>query len=302
MEGGLAGSAVGSEMAAMFEWAILPAMRECYHKENLAGECKAFAAQIGLEPHMWPLVHVPAFISVDSAKIHPHMRKLITAPRWPLETLENMRKECLSSKLGIRDLPERIEPAMRPPPPVVMSLQDWQPQRQRLADEQRAEQQKQARLLAAVQAYVEEHEVDPWQEELWKLAGWKKGHMCVLLEQWMPLSAVSPDLHSPVEHMVGTLKREVHEKILDADQNDPRLKTGKVYQQFILEAVAKRGNSEKGRKHIAGSVRKLPFICRILAAQQGEVLKLTYSFGGADAKEYEVRGTAGGWIRESKWT
>ena len=310
-DGLLAGSVVSSEMAAMFEFAILPTIREDYLGPDYEKDCKDFAALIGLEEHMWPLVHVPDFFSADSAKIHARMRKMIAAPRHPLAQLENMRRECLSTVLGIprAELPQCIEPRMQPapPPPPHTSLQQWAAGSRGAAAAEAAaaearEEQRAARLKAALAAYIEREGVEPWQHELWQLSKWRIGHVCLLLEQWMPLSAVSPDIHSPVEHMVGTLKRDVHERVLNEDPNDPSLKKGKTYQHFIRRAVASRGNSPAGDVHIAGSVRKLPYICEILAADKGKKLTFVYSFGGALAKEYVVRGTAGGYIFDSKWT
>lgn len=102
--------------------------------------------------------------------------------------------------------------------------------------------------------------------------------------------------------MVGTNKRYVRIRVLDWDQNDAALMKGRTYQQLIEEAVELRGNGAAGLAHIQGSVRKLPCICRILAAEAGEQLTIRYAFGGGPEKDWAVRGTGGGWIKESKWT
>lgn len=317
MQGGLAGSIVASEMAAMFEFAILPKVRSYYAAPNtpqFEQQCKDFGAQIGLPARDWPLVHVPAFLSIDNATIHAHMRKLIAAPRVPPSRLEADRRAVLGQLVG--ELPAQIEPrftdpqpAPQPPPlPRAANLTDPTTHRE-LAQYRRAqleaqlEDTRQRRLQQELeQRRRADPRADPWDLYLWREAQWRPGMRCILLEQWQPLSKVSPELHCTVEHMVGTSKRFVKEGVLNWDQSDAALLKGVTYQQLVLQAVEQRGNGPAGLKHIRGSVRKLPVIARILAAERGAPLVIRYARGGAAAKDWEVKGTAGGWIQDSRWT
>jgi hypothetical protein len=146
--------------------------------------------------------------------------------------------------------------------------------------------------------------------DLWLLTQWKESIMmpefcCLLPQQFMPLSKVSPDLHNCAEHMVGTLKSDVRRQLLDSDLNNPELWKGRAYQAMLLDAVRERGNGPSGLNHVRRSVEKWPCTCAILAADEDEEVTLHYIFGKPGPNKqsvHVVKGTAGQWIRISKWT
>ena len=304
------GAVVASELAAMLDFAILPTIASHYEQldeAELIRRCKSMAARLGLPEYEWPRIHVPCFISIDGASIHPHMRQLMAAPRASLPLQQQLRQQALLDKLQLQldDLPKRIEPDIVPPPPVAAAnLQELrQPgARAARAAEEAQQRERRAALLQKLQDYRSEHKEDPWLRELWNRARYDPRYRCIPPELWMPLSKVSPDLHSPVEHMIGTIKRAILAAMLAQDLHSETLRKGKAYQEMIDKVVAERGNGEQGRHHIQGSVRKLPFICQILAAAEGVELQFQYAFGGAEEKTHIVRGTAGKWIPDSKWT
>ena len=296
-------------MAAMLDFAILPAIAKKYAelpKEELITRCKKMAQQLGMPEYEWPRIHLPAFISIDGATIHPLGRQLMAAPRASLARQQEVRREALLDKLQLQldDLPSRIEPDIMPAAVPAATNLTGMTQADRAA--QAAQDAQQQRLRALLQlklrAYRRTHKEDPWLRALWEMARFDPRYMCVPPEQWMPLSLVSPDLHSPVEHMVGTLKYMIRILMIEGDLHRPELRKGKAYQEMIDQAVAERGNGAEGRHHIAGSVRKLPHICHILAAEQGVDVEIEYAFGGGQAQLYKVPGTAGRWIRDTKWT
>ena len=146
------------------------------------------------------------------------------------------------------------------------------------------------------------------QRTLRQLANERKEARVLLPQQFMPLVKTTPDIHCPVEHMIGTLKAKVKQKawehVMDADLYDAA-----VWQRWLNEAVAEYGNGVNGRKHISGSFRKQKCICEILRTPQGEfvVVKFVFGDGGANPtgrkrSEWEVAGTGGGWIPVAKWT
>lgn len=317
MEGGDAQALVAAEKAAMLEWAILPSIKKFYEGPDFLAKCKQVAADLGLPAREWPRVQLPCTLSLDWATIHPHGRKSCVAPRLPSAELKRIKTEAIKEQFELEfppDLPAHEQPTRNPTDlraaglrdhltPEEQAVQDHEKQLRLNAFKRDQEVQKvQQKLDAALQKYEEEHKEDWWLRQLWDLSTWHPACLCVLPEQWMPLAKVSGDLHSPVEHMVGTVKHEVHEMMLDMDLNSPDLKLGRTYQDMILKAVAERGNGERGSKHIQGSVRKLPCICKILAAEKGQIVTLHYEFSDLRAKVHRVPGTAGAWIRDTKWT
>lgn len=165
-----------------------------------------------------------------------------------------------------------------------------------------------------VQALLEKYKRESggtgfWEEHMWLLALEQHGWVCLLPQQFMPLSENSGDLHCPPEHMVGTTKHTVREHLLDMELSDPALWKGLTYQDLIDQVVHERGNGERGLKHIRRSVEKWPHVAAILAAEKTETLQLRYTFGDGGSNErggkrevHEVQGTAGEWIPDTKWT
>jgi hypothetical protein len=126
----------------------------------------------------------------------------------------------------------------------------------------------------------------------------------IIPHQYMPLCPITPDIHSVVEHMVGTLKGWVSQKLLAMDLDSDEVLLGSTYQGLIWKAVQERGNGQAGREHIQGSLRKWVHILEILSAEKGQELKIPYDFSKGKMRgqqEHLVQGTAGDWPPH-KWT
>lgn len=165
-------------------------------------------------------------------------------------------------------------------------------------------------MKKAVRRYEAQRGVQFWPEQMWELARTQPaGWLCLHPRQFMPLCECTGDLHCTAEHFVGTTKHGVRELLLDMDLSDPALWKGKTLQDLIEQVVRARGTGERGRKHIGRSVEKWPHVAAILAAEKTETLQLRYTFGDGGSNEsggkrevHEVKGTAGEWIRDTKWT
>lgn len=163
---------------------------------------------------------------------------------------------------------------------------------------------------------LEQHDQQPQQAEqlswmqqtLRDFANQRKDARVLLPQQFMPLVRVTPDIHMAVEHMVRTLKFAVKQQALLHMHSD-MLFYARTWQGWLEEAVEERGNGERGRKHIKRSVEKQEWVCRILRASEDDIVIVRYVFGDGGANDkgrktevWRVRGTAGGWILDSKWT
>jgi hypothetical protein len=122
-------------------------------------------------------------------------------------------------------------------------------------------------------------------------------------EQFMPLSALSPDLHSPIEHMVGTIKGKIRKWARSHDRHSPDLYSAAYWQRnvnAIMEGVA-----VGAADHCQGSITKWSNCVRIVAANKGDAVlckvspqKLAQRVG--PRKDWvldlvEEKGTGGGW-------
>lgn len=301
MEGKEAGNVVASELAAMFDLSVLPTLRAHYidpaDPQAYEDKCKAFAAQIGLPAHEWPRITLPAFLSMDWDTRHSYVRTLMSAPRMQPQELQRRQRHAYEDAFGI-STPHKVQT-------VGAAVDLREALGVGLDEEQMLERERRNALQVALSSYQAQHGVD-----LWLLTQWRDSIMlpelcCLLPQQFMPLSKVSPDMHCVVEHMVGTVKACVRQQLLDRDLNDRELWKGRAYQAMLLKAVLERGNGPRGLHHVRRSVEKWPCTCAILAADEGEDVVLHYTFGKSGPNkqsEHVVKGTAGQWIRISKWT
>jgi hypothetical protein len=196
-QGGVAGSMVSSEMAAMTEYGMLPDMdalerQSAYNRGSThQQQCALLDEQLGYnQPAYYPL-----YISLDNATIHPHARKRLLQQRVPTPEMQAVFRQ-------------RVMPLLR-------SLSDQGGLNQAITDEITVNwlfdtsvspplpwTSADAQLDRMVQVYVQLCLVCP---DLPRDA-YMFQHMTVLHHpQYMPLGPKMPDAHCPVEHPVCTL-------------------------------------------------------------------------------------------------
>lgn len=284
-EGVQARGIVASEIAAMFEFCVLPTLRRHCNPDNEADfekQCRQFAKRIGLPRDEWPRVHYPFFLSLDWDPRHAHMRKLLTTPRLSAEVQQQMLEQSAPMFLDGATLPG--------PPPVRGSSQQHD-----LATQ---------RYESALSDYYHQHGADFRLHLLWRSGLVRPWHRTLLPLQWAPLVKGTPDINQAAEHLVNSVKCSVRDQLLSYDMHSPELWKGRTYQQFVRHAVASAAGVFEGGgcHHAMRSVEKLSCTLRILAADPGEPVLVRYQFrlGGADT--HEVTGTGGKWIRDTRWT
>ena len=355
MEGKRPLGTTASEFAAFFDLHILPALREKHMSEDFDAQCEAFARdQLKLPPHLWHLVQLPAFISLDNATIHPWARKLMCQPRYSKAEVDALVRQQFEEDHGPMPDAFTLWPDDKPPLPKRVGAdsvgqspaanvrhhlrsQDQQSQeaQQRERDEYAAqlerEYQEDCRQFevlnsiylaqqAASKTAAERAGDAHWLRDcMRKLANRLKRMRVLLPQQFMPLVPVTPDLHSPVEHMVRTLKCFVRQLARDHMHSDELYDASK-WQEWNDLAVRSRGSDRDangnvvGNMHVKRSVEKQYCICQILATPAGQKLIVKYTFGDGGANDkagkprggkttrWEVIGTGGGWILIAKWT
>lgn len=136
---------------------------------------------------------------------------------------------------------------------------------------------------------------------------------CRLLypQQGQPLSAKTPEMNMPAEHMVRTIKCRIRKFMVSVqwnEKNNAELLLAKTYQKWLFELENGDLNAS-GIWQVKRSVAKMPCAAKILAAEKGESVFVNYTFRlkhalpeGQKEKLYEVKGTAGAPIRNGRWT
>lgn len=318
-KGTQAQSMVASELAAMFTFAVLPTLREHYFQQNSGHQgwqdyearCTGFAAYLGIPPEEQLRITLPFAISMDWDKRHTWVRQFIASPGRC-----DAAREALDATIQAEHCIAFSHQQMQHHQAQVGGTAGLACDLRELLSVRRAVPEPRTRIfgsLAEVSSRRQAVEADYLMitgKDMYLQARHSKSRnvaefITAIPEQFMPLEKISPDIHSPVEHMVGTLKRAVRERILDSDLNDDALWHGRTYQQYIQDAVHERGNGPAGSHHITSSVVKQRIICQILGAPAGKELRVEYCFGdpGEDKQTWHtVKGTAGSWIRDTKWT
>lgn len=307
VEGVEARSIVASEMVSMMRLKVLPDMLSCYSPDDPIAFhklCRDFAVQIGLEPRDFVHVFYPFFISMDWDPRHGQFREYMCGMSLRQADWDAMRSDWLTE-----DFPD-----IWPPRAAKRQCVDAQTGAVH-SREAPSEEERRTAVQQVQQALVEwsaTHDgIDYYSWRRWHAARTDPRLRTLLPEQLHPLAKTTPDLNSPVEHAVGTLKHEIREMLLQHDMHDRALWKGPLYFQFIEQAMQKRLLGENGRHHIGGSVRKLPCIAKILAADKGESLVIEHVFGTKPGEpvrapgpkdRYQVKGTGGEWIRDTRWT
>ncbi len=317
-------SITSAEFAAMLDLAILPALQSFYliwHPPLMPGEvdygfyawqCRQFAAELGLPVTKWNKVFLPAYISLDHAKIHVWARKTCFAPRQPAAKQSLAVAQRYNNDFGLL-APDDFDLFAPPPGPddnaavqgVVNMLaglgqaQQPQPPAQPTINQLRA-----GIMRETLQEYTQG---DPdgccWvQNTLHALSVDMAGMMCLLPQQIMPLVEVTPDIHSPIEHLVATVKWNVRKRLLEFDVADELLFKGRTFQDWLNEAVLEFCNGEKGRRHMRGSIDKQKCICQLLRTAERVPVEVEFTFGGCKTSVHTVKGSGGAWISDPKWT
>lgn len=333
----------------MLDLVILPTLRAYYMGPDYEARCDRFATErLKLPKSDQHKVQLPAFISWDSAPVHYYGHQLMLSPRQSDEKVSQLIAEAYEragragawgtgvvgsvqapTDFNITDVfPERGAPRqpLGPETTNVTHVAHDLTQRSAGAGGRREAAQlpvrstsvrevEDARLRRLMQERLARWAIanggGSWVDlQLRRIGIWLPGMICLLPQQIMPLPRVCPDIHCPVEHLVGTLKHWVTTKIREERYGDSgKLYLGVTYQRWVRQAVAERGNGVSGRHHVSRSVEKQRWVCEILAAEEGAQVRCEFTFadGGenrsGDKREvWFVRGTAGGWIGDYKWT
>lgn len=310
-QGKAAQGPVASEIAAMFTFSVLPTLRQHYYDPAANGKlgswqeyqhtCARFAEELGIPLQERHRITLPFALSIDWDPRHTWLREVMASAG----RCDCLREACEEEALRehnqtildeIRELEEEL---LASAPATGQNLGEMS-QRGAMQARRTTENELQAKKDELHQLLREKRE--KMKQDLFLHAYFVKSRkdcrfITVTLEQFMPLSKVSPDLHSPIEHLVKTIKECVKSDFQDPRNSDEELRQGRTYQDFINNAVAMWGNSDSGKRHIKGSVVKQLIICRILAASKGKRFRVL------DHKKYrEVVGTGGNWIENTRYT
>lgn len=297
MTGNDAKSAVASELSAMFANSVLPWIRSFYlHQEKpLEQLCAEYCAMRGLPAHEWPSVHIPASFVIDNDPRHAAMRQYIALPRVNMvEKQQQWLGRCRDEQQAhdamhgepSQPVPQRPHVFAYQQQSEAYNLQHCDIALDRVTEASPAEFQRAKRRRdqqrsdqAVLNRFAAEHGgVDLYQVHVWVHARTDSRYLCVRPEQWAVHPANTPEMNSPAEHMVKTLKEYVHGQMTDAHCNLAVLKRGCEYQQWIQDAVQQRGNGDTGRWQIMRSVEKLSCIHRILSAPTDAEIEVQFIF------------------------
>lgn len=313
MEGTKPKSTVSSELAAMFSHVVLPTLQRHYYDEHNPNwrmdyqkRCYNFAKDMGLPENQRHKITLPCYISMDWDTKHTWVRQFIAMPGRSASARAEVEDNAFDLHLGTSsatprplsstDAATNLFESLDPPSRAAHLDKAARLHQQQDVNDRRRHHQRQFEETCG------HNMVDI---ALCCKATFDSDFVTIIPQQIMPLSKVSPDIHSPVEHMVGTIKRYVKDCLLDSDLNDTALWKGRTYQDFVNAAVMSRGNGPDGIRHVSKSVEKQKIICEILAADAGHKFNVQYTFGDPGPRkktEHQVEGTAGGWIRVTKWT
>lgn len=310
-----------SELAAMFCHSVVPKLRSYYLKDPTSAhqvkaykrKCQAFAAKLQLPKWQWPLVTLPFFISMDWDTRHTWVRQVLACPRAQDSDIGAVTQQARNANFTLphpnhnpAEMHEQRERTAsdRGGFSTVMTRHGAN---QSTLDQQRKLYRTAHGYDCELMALFDKAILEP---EVWAT---------LIFHQFMPLSKVSPDMHCPPEHAVGTCKVGVRVKLMECNFDDKELWKGLTYQTMLLDVIKEKLNGKPGLYQISRSVQKQPLICKILAAEQGEEVTLKYRFGqkryeqrgtkktsrpsrAGPADVHVVKGTGGRWIKDSKWT
>lgn len=289
-----------AELAALVDHAILPTTLEqfCDAKGVSIGSpqfdalCKQFAQSIGLED-LWPLVMYPFALSADNCQKHPWVRKLLLRPRlrdaeWNALELKLQRSQC--SYVGR----QALKAARR-------ALGDVAVSNEALVGIASLMLNTPGFCTSVLTAYEQSHGMPYKMKRLRKLMVTCPWLRIVFPHQFMPLTPITPDIHQPIEHRVLEVKVDVNKhmwKIIKDGDDTAILMLARTYQEAIIES-AQRRSGDKGKDAIAGSIRRMLLLVRVLRTNKEEyavVCKPRRLPDGTEDCTFElVQGTAGAW-------
>lgn len=289
-----------AELAALVDHAILPNTLEqfCDAKGVSIGSpqfdalCKLFAQSIGLE-HLWPLIMYPFALSADNCQKHPWVRKLLLRPRlrdteWNALEFKLQRSQCSYVER------QALKAARRMLSGVAVSHEALVGVASLLLNTP-------GFCTSVLTAYEQTHGMPYKMKRLRKLMVTCPWLRIVFPHQFMPLTPITPDIHQPIEHRVLEVKIDVNNhmwKIIKDGEDTAILMLARTYQEAIIES-AQRRSGDKGKEAIAGSIRRMLKLVRILRANKEEfavVCKPRRLPDGTEECTFElVKGTAGAW-------
>jgi len=354
MTGNDAQSAVASEITAMFEYAVFPWVRSFYVNPDLHDGksietlCKEYCKARGFPEEMWASIDIPCNFVIDNDPRHAMMRQYMAVPRDP--RLPEQKKQWLST-LQAQQSRDSQRPSPSPPATKraatlgrtasqARNLSHCDAVLDRVSDSSspaelvaaRNARTARTREQAALDRYAAKEGVDYYEHCIWQAAQADTRYIRVLPQQFADHPPNTPEMNSPAEHMVGTIKGVVKRCIIAARFDLEQLKLGSTYQKWVLDAVQERGNGAAGSWHVGRSVEKLPCIHKILAADAGDEVTVQYIFSRwaphehADEVAHDpvnnrdhgrrghpqfdkdktqvhtIKGTAGGYIGDTRFT
>lgn len=199
----------------MFDRKVLPMIQATHNpleRETFKEKCVAFAAELGFPAHEWWRITLPQFISLDHDTRHAWVFQRLSAPRVTADKLEELLAETILNVLGV------VLPAKQPAAHDLANLA--------AARDSAAVTAQRAAIMHQYQQHCDELGTNPYRERLWDLARSHPEYMCLVPEQRHPLVPNTPEMNSPAEHMVGAIKGQVREYILDMDPASPLLRRG----------------------------------------------------------------------------
>lgn len=252
-------------MAVMVETVMLAEFRKAAGEAGRGqpgntynADCAAMSEELG-KP-----VSQPFWLSMDNAKVHPHGRLRLMTPREPPPAiLAKMREQIFpllaAASSSSQDVETRFEALLLKHMPEFIAFHSTQVMSTPLAD-------------ACIKLYYELCETPGCtidRPDLFHLH-----RFCLHWDQFMPLPSLSPDLHSPIEHMVGTIKGEIKRWARGQDKHSPDLFSAAYWQAGVTGIMNKFvvGGPSCAANHCNGSITKWKNCVKIVAANKGDVV------------------------------
>lgn len=221
--------------------------------------CAAMSEELGKE------VEQPFWVSMDNAKVHPHGRlRLMTRRDPPPPILADMRKQIFplltAASMSSTDIETRFEALLlKFVPDFIASQSAPFVVSAPFAD-------------ACIELYYELCETPGCtiaRPELFHMHRYR-----LHWDQFMPLPPLSPDLHSPIEHMVGTIKGKIKRWAREQDKHSPTLFEAATWQRAVTGIMNEFvvGGVSCAANHCMGSITKWKNCVKIVAANKGDVV------------------------------
>lgn len=310
-------------------------------QEQFDAQRQAFAAEIG-EPDRWRELRLPSYVSLDSAPYHPWVRQKLSVPRLTKDQQAAHVREQLRQKTGNAVPDDWMPPdawmqwrQTAPPQAEFTStmvtrtqamLQSGQPRQHWHADPG-SEPDDDAALATAAPSAAPAPAPAPVPEWLQsdetaalvraivlELQRTNSDMQLLFPKQFMPLMQVTPDIHSPIEHCVAKVKSYIKQCIRE-NLTSEMLFQAQTYVDWVTDFVRDKLQRQPGHKYLLSaeqSIKKQKCICEILAADKTEVVTVWFEFGrnkrlkagklALGDSAHHVRGSAGEWVRDNRFT